>query len=113
MACQNGGEIVLSRAFGVGTDAGVLLQQMGHGCDDVFLHGRVAKIEYELVAFLFGCACWQAQGPVGVGSVEVAVGADHFRFDPETETDAETGGFAGEWCEALGKFVRSRCPVAQ
>lgn len=25
MACQNVGEIVLSRAFGVGTDAGVLL----------------------------------------------------------------------------------------
>ena len=40
------------------------------------------EVEHELVAGFGARAVGEMEDPVGVGAVEVAVGVDHFRFNP-------------------------------
>jgi len=51
--------------------------------------------------------------PVRVRTVQVAVGRDHFRLDPEAEFHAQTLDFGRQTLEPQGQFFPVDCPIAE
>ena len=63
---------------------------------------RSGEVEHELVAGEDGFVAVGRQRPVRVGAIEVAVGVDHLRLDPDAELHAETGDVIDQGAEARG-----------
>ncbi len=71
------------------------------------------QVEHELVASEHRFVSGSLEHPIGVGAVEVAVGADHLRFDPQSELHAETADVGDQRGESLRMRVRRHPPVAE
>ena len=72
-----------------------------------------AEIEHELVAEEQRLVALRRQRPLGVCPVQVAVRADHLRFDPDAELHAETADVPDQRVEALGVGDGRDGPVAE
>ena len=53
------------------------------------------------------------QHPVGVGSVELAIGTYHLGLDPEPERDVVPMTGLDQWGESVGEFIFIDPPVTQ
>ena len=81
--------------------------------EHVVVRARSGEVEDELVASEDGFVAVGRQRPVRVGAVEVAVGVDHLRFDPDAELHAETGDVIDQRAEAQRVGVGGDDPIAQ
>ena len=63
------------------------------------------QVEYELVAGQHGLVAVVGQRPLGMGPVEVAVGVDHPRLDPDAEGHSQPGDVSDQGIEAFGVGV--------
>ena len=59
------------------------------------------QVEHELMPSEHRFVPRRLQGPFGVGAVEVAVGADHLRFDPQAELHAEPADVVDQRSESV------------
>ena len=71
------------------------------------------QVEHELVPSEHRFVPGRLQDPVGVGAVEVAVGADHLGLDPQAELHAEPTDVRDQGRESVRVDVRRHPPVAE
>ena len=87
-----------------------------HGAD-LFKHVRegvrIRQIEHLLVAMRQRQATGGLQHPVGVLAVQVGVGVDHLRFEPQTELHPVVVNGVGERLQAVRPDAAVDPPVAQ
>ena len=94
-------------------DAGIFCHQPIHDAEDEFLYFGIGEIQHQLVAEILFVPVGIAQYPIAVSLVKFAAGADHFGFDPESETDAFTCGSFDQTGYAARQFVAGCLPVAE
>jgi len=66
-----------------------------------------------LVAALGAAPARDVEAPIGMGAVEVAVGGDHLRLEPEAEFHSLGVDLAGQVGEAVGELFGVGDPVAE
>ena len=77
------------------------------------LHVGARQVQHELIA---GFRAWprgKMQHPVGVLSIELAVGIDHLWFNPQAKVHAQRVDLLYQRREAIGEFVAIRPPIPQ
>ena len=74
---------------------------------DVVAHIGASEVEDELIAGFGARASGKIQDPFGMLAIEVGIGIDHFRFDPEAEVHAEGVDLVDERLEAVGEIFLS------
>ena len=77
------------------------------------MHVGAGQVEHQLVALLGARTAGEVQHPVRMRAIEVGVGVDHLRLDPEAEVHAERVNLVDERLEAVGKLLLVYIPVAQ
>ncbi len=81
--------------------------------EQVSPHLVAREVEHLLVPVQQGSAVAGGQDPVGVVAVQVGVGVDHLRLDPEAELHAEAAHVLDERAQPLGPHGRVDAPVAE
>ena len=91
----------------------VVAQQRVELTEHVVVRLGAAEVEHELVAAEHGLVALGRQRPLGVGAVQVAVGVDHLRLDPDPEVHAQTANVVDQRSEARRVGVGRDHPVAE
>ncbi len=81
--------------------------------DEVALDVGAGEIEDELMAELSAGAGGEVDDPVRMRAVEITIGIDHLRLDPETEGHAKLFDAIDERSKAVGEFLRIGPPIAK
>ena len=92
-----------------GAAAQHLLQLLPEGLH----HLLAAQVQVVLAADLAGLAARHRKGPVRVGAVQIAVGADRLRLDPKAQAQVHGVEFGAQAGQAVGQLGPVRSPVAQ
>ena len=92
-----------------GAAAQHLLQLLPEGLH----HLRAAQVQVVLVTDLAGLAARHRKGPVRMGAVQIAVGADRLRLDPKAQAQVHGVEFGAQAGKAVGQLGPVRSPVAQ
>ena len=86
------------------------------GCDpfgQIIEHVAACQIERQLMARCDWFSAFCLQHPVGMRAVKVAVGIDHFRFEPQAEFHAQFADAVGDLAKTLGVHIAGYHPVAK
>ena len=73
----------------------------------------MAEVEHELVAAEHRLVAGVDERPLGVGAVQVAVGVDHLRLDPDAELHAERLHVVDQRRQPVGMRVGRHHPVTE
>ena len=76
-------------------------------------HARVGEVEDQLMTGPHRIVVRIDQAPIGMGTKELRVRADHLRFDPQAELHPEASHMGDERVEAGGPLRRIDDPVAE
>ena len=95
------------------SDARIFGHQAVYYAEDEVLHLGVAQVENHLVAEVIFVAVGQVNHPILMLLVKFALGADHFRFNPDAELDVAFGSFVHQLLDAVGELVFRFVPVTQ
>ena len=88
-------------------------EHVGHRIDQVFHHVRVRQIQHKLVAALRGFIFVGLDRPVGVCTIQIAVGRHHFRLHPKAELEAHGVDLFGKAVDAGGQLLFVDRPIAE
>src|SRR5882762_2975129 len=94
------GDVILGNEF---------IEPMKH----VITHIVTPQVEHKLVSRFGPRTAFKVHRPVGMFSIEIAVGIDHFRFDPDSKIHPQVLNMPNEWAEATGKLGRVYVPVTK
>jgi len=89
------------------TDGGI------DGIQDILNDFGATKIEHECVTRFLARSSGKMEDPVGVSAIEIGVGIDIFRLEPESKLHAEAVDFFGERSESVGECFGAGGPVSQ
>ena len=88
-------------------------ENVGHCVDNIFNNLRVCKVKHKLISALRRLVNIGLYCPVGVRSVKIRVGRDHFRLYPETELETHFINFFGKAVNSGRKLLFVYVPVAE
>jgi hypothetical protein len=91
----------------------VIAQQCVELAEDVCERVGVGEVEHELVATEHRLVAVGRQRPVGVCPVQVTVGVDHLRLDPDPELHSEAGDVVDQRHQTRRGTRRRHPPVAE
>ena len=77
---------------------------MGNVVNDIIPHLRTGKIKQELVPSHRGLPSRLLQRPFGVGTVQVAIGVNGFRLEPQPKAQPHGGDLLRQTLDATGEF---------
>ena len=83
----------------------MIAQQRIELAEDVVERFVIAEIEYQLMARQHRFVAVGRQRPFWVCSIQVAVGVDHFWFDPDSELHPQSGHVVDQRLESVGVGV--------
>ena len=89
----------------------MLRQQTVELLDHERLHLVLAEVKDELIATLGSRAFREVVHPVGVFAVEVAVGVDHLRLDPQSEVHPQVVDVLDQRADSVGELPPAGEPV--
>ena len=76
-------------------------------------HLRARQVKHELPALLHRLALRHAHGPVGVRAVQLRIGADHLRLEPQPQLHGKLRQPVGQPLDAGGQLTPVHRPVAE
>ena len=92
---------------------GILPQKPGQNLIQPVHHVRPAHVQHQLAAAHGGLAPGHRQRPVGVGTVEIRVLADHLRLHPQAHLQAQIPDFSEGGGQPVREFLFMGEPVAK
>src|SRR6201996_4829466 len=91
----------------------VVRDQLVEPVIDVLHHVGTGEVQQKLIAAFRARAAGEVHGPLGMLAVEIAVGVDHLRLDPDAEVHAELVDAIDDRFEAVGELLFVDVPVAE
>ena len=105
------GDVAVAVPFYVGDV--VLGEHVVHLLEDVVPHVLAGHVQHVLLPGDGGHPALGADGPVGMGAVQIAVGADHLRLVPDAELDSQVVHPLNQVGEPAFQLLLVDPPVAQ
>src|SRR5258707_5560654 len=94
------GDVILDNEF---------IEPMKH----VLTHIVTRQVEHKLVPRFSPGTAFKVHCPVRMFSIEIAVGVNHFGFNPDSKIHSQVLNVPNHWAEAMGKLGRVYVPVAK
>ena len=115
MGGQKGRAVVSQVAVHIPLDIGnIIFRQNGSDLFVDIVHDLGPRhIQHQLPAAFDGCKVITVDGPVGMGSIQVAIGADHLRLHPDAEIHAVFVAGINNGFQSIGEFPLVHIPVTQ
>ena len=76
-------------------------------------HCRIGKIKYTLITSFGMVLSRDLHAPLRVCTVKVAIRVDHFRLDPDTESQSQIIYLFAKSCHTIWQFLGIWCPITQ